>query len=171
MENITDTQEPEKEKSEAPSGQQYWWQNPLILTLLFAFIVGIFHFFFNRKKSKEVQIEKRVLYEMYGIDKKTLAKWINIFCCKYDFQFEYYKNKRKLPKSEFDEIVAILGEPCAETPVMNKKQIVTLTEASYESLRDCIIKYPQKMGISIEVYDSLSRFPPSISKHIIKHFG
>jgi hypothetical protein len=170
MENISGTQEPEKEKSEAPSKQRYWWENLFIFIILCTFIAAIFRYL-NPKKSKEVQVEKRVLYEMYGIDKKTLAKWIHLFCCKYDFQFEYYKNKRKLPKSEFDEIVAILGEPCAETPVMHKKQIVTLTEASYESLRDCIIKYPQKMGISIEVYDSLSRFPPSISKQIIKHFG
>jgi hypothetical protein len=170
MENTTDTQEPEKEKSEAPPKQRYWWENLFIFILLFTFIAAICRYL-NPKKSKEVQIEKRVLYKMYGIDKKTLAKWINIFCCKYDFQFEYYKNKRKLPKSEFDEIVAILGEPSDEMPVMNKKQIITITEGSYESLRGCVIKHPEKIGISIKDFDSLSMFPPSISKKIVKYFG
>lgn len=170
MENTTDTQKSEEEKSEASSEQKSWWQGFIAFVIIAAFLGAIWHYF-NKKKSKEVQIEKRVLYQMYDIDKKTLAKWVSLFCCKQDFSYGYYKKKRKLSKSEFDKIVAILGEPSEETPVMNKSQIVTLTEGSYETLRDCIIKYPNQIGISIDIYDALSVFPPSVSKKIVKHFG
>lgn len=169
MEDTTDAQEPKEEKSKAPSEQKPWWQI-FFGWILIAALIAAFWSYLNRKKTKEVQVEKRVLYKMYDIDKKTLAKWISLFCCNEGFKFDYYKNKRKLSKSEFDKIVAILGEPSDETPVMKKSQIITLTDASYEVIRNSIIKYPDKVGISIDIYDALSLFPPSISKKLVKHF-
>jgi hypothetical protein len=170
MENTTDTQEPEKEKSEAPSGQQYWWQNPLILTLLFAFIVGIFHFFFNRKKSKEVLIEKKVLLTLYKVNKRTFLKWVHFFCYTDTEEFATYCSKRKVTEAEYNYILLSLGEPSDSMPVRTKGEIVDHTEGSYETLRSDILDNLDEVGISKKVYNSLNIFPPLIALRIRDYY-
>lgn len=165
MENTTDTQEPEEEKLNAPSEQKPWWQT-FFAWILVAALIAAFWSYLNGKKTKEVLIEKKVLLDVYKVNKRTFLKWVHFFCYTDAKQFATYCTKRKITESEYNYIISCLGEPTDAMPVRNKGEIVDHTEGSYETLRSNILDNLDEVGISKRVYDSLNMFPPLIAFRI-----
>lgn len=159
MENTT---EPQKEENN--------YHTPLILLLLFCLAIGLWHWLKSLAQKtpieKEVLIEKKVLLNVYKVNKRTFLKWVHFFCITDVEQFAIYCAKRKITESEYNHIISCLGEPSDTMPVRNKDEIVDHTEGSYETLRSDILDNLDEVGISKKIYDSLNMFPPLIAFRI-----
>lgn len=134
----------------------------IFLVLIIAFVAWL-KYLFNKKVYKGELVKK------YDVNPKTLAKWLKHLYFKDEAEFNNYTQKKKIAQTEFDKIVAFLGTPSDETPVLNKGQIIAHTEGSYEALRQTLLMFPKEIGISIKVYDTLDVFPPYLAQRLIHY--
>lgn len=104
-------------------------------------------------------LEKRALHRLYGIDPKTFAKWIALFCPDLISSAEYAR-RRKLPPHLALAILLRLGFPGNGTPIQSKRQIIEAADGSYRSLRESIRRFPDVFGIHAATFKTLHVFPP-----------
>lgn len=108
---------------------------------------------------------KSDLCRLYGVDKKTLNKWVAHFCPAIDTQD--FKRRRKISPEMFHRIVQTLGEPDGGANVLRKNQIIVASESSYPVVRQFVRMFPEKCSFTLEVYDKLSAFPPLIARSLL----
>lgn len=99
------------------------WGIVVFILFLIAFAAGLFNKLFP-KHSKIKTYPKFDLVKLYGVDMKTINKWVEVFCDQNELPYDTYKRKRKLPEDMYNYIVECLGKPTDETPVMSKNQII-----------------------------------------------
>ena len=153
--------------NEKNRGEKNEWFITIIILAVITFLTYLFHKI-TPKKSKT---DKADLIEMYGIDKKTLAKWVLYFCDPTLLNHKTYLSKRRLTDNEVNHIIESFGIPCKELPVRTKGDIIKISEGTYRSLSQNISKYPEKYSISKEAFAALSKFPPRIVYSILQHYN
>ena len=116
----------------------------------------------NKKNKSEIAA-------YYGVDNKTLNKWIKYFAAKIFPDYDIYLKRRKLSYLEYRRLIEILGDPVSN-PVLSKREIITQAEGSYRSLRESVQKFPSHFGLSIEAFSSLRKFPPNLGKQILEQY-
>jgi hypothetical protein len=164
-----------KEKIEKKQIPNNWENMPDWLWVILVILIGGgLLWLFNKSKhvyARKPTFTKKNLRKHYCVDGKTFNKWILHFCVNDTFQYEEYLRKRKLSEDFCLHIVAYLGIPSDETPVLNKKQIAdpydNLDGDVYRSLRRSIIK---QGIIPTEIYDDLRVFPPKIAQLLRSNF-
>lgn len=137
------------------------WIITFVCYILFGYVI-----YYSFKKYK---LPKSVLRNYYQIDKKTLNKWLKFFCSDLIEDYKIYAKKRKISYLLYHQIITRLGN-VNDHPIMTKKQLVKTGEGTYSSLRNSIREYPNNFGISATVFAALHKFPPNISKRILKQY-
>ncbi len=130
----------------------------LIMAVVFFFIVLIAIWFFSRKQTKEE------LAKYYRITRPTLKKWIRYFTPS-NINPDEWDKKRKLLVYDTLKIKQEWGEDSAM--VLTKSEIAKLLDSDTRTIGDNIKKFPQKYGITFEIWKSCQFFPPVICKRII----
>lgn len=114
------------------------------------------------------KIPKRKLVSVYGVDKKTFNKWLEHFCSDLVPDLEAYKRKRAVSILCYLRLTTRLGDP-KKYPILSKKEIISMAEGTYYTLRGCVENYTQQYGLpSVEAYLSLKKFPPNISQKMLE---
>ncbi len=139
---------------------------PQIAVLLIALLLLSRHVRFVWHKP----LEKRTLHLLYGIDPKTFAKWIALFCPDLISSAEYAR-RRKLPPHLALAILVRLGFPGNGTPVQSKRQIIEAADGSYRSLRESIRRFPDFFGIHAAAFKTLHVFPPEIARQMREQYS
>lgn len=134
---------------------------PEIAVLLIAFLLLSRYVRFAWHKP----LEKRTLHRLYGIDPKTFAKWIALFCPDLITPTQYAR-RRKLPPHLALAILLRLGFPGSNTPVQSKRQIIESADGSYRSLRESIRRFPNRFRINAAIFKTLHVFPPEIARQM-----
>jgi len=134
---------------------------PQIAVLIIAFLLLSRYVRFAWHKP----LEKQALHRLYGIDPKTFAKWIALFCPDLITPTQYAR-RRKLPPHLALAILLRLGFPDNDTPVQSKRQIIEAADGSYRSLRESIRRFPDRFGINAAIFKTLHVFPPEIARQM-----
>ena len=148
-----------KENNITITPSKYLYTVLIVLGLFFWLI----HLLLDYGDVKKVYKKKLVTY--YKSDKKTIGKWVKHFCDDL-IDYQIYKQKRKLDNWTYSRILRRLGSP-NNFPILTKREIIRRADGSYTSLRKSIEAYPEKFGISIDVFRQLNKFPPSLSLSLI----
>ncbi len=159
-------------KSDTKTNANNW----LWAIVIFVVVCAVMWICTQGKAAKE-KIKKRVrtnksfqkaeLCVHYKVDKKTLAKWVELFCGE---NLKDYKNRRRLTDKEMALIYLRFGFNCDESPVMSKATIADLSDSHTDTLRRWVIQNGASFGVSIEAYDTVNVFPPLIAHLIFKGF-
>ncbi len=131
---------------------------------LFAFI-ALFIFlliaFFSKKKSKlAIAME-------YNISKPTLSKWVRLFQSEIDIKD--WRKKRDLSASEVAVLKSCFGAD--QSYVLSKKQIAEMTGSNYKTVSAVVKLNLNKIGLTLDAWESCNVFPPNISRKIIEVLG
>lgn len=164
MENIKDKDEPVENTASDKRNFIGW------IVFFIIIIFGVFPLIYQWWVKRHTKVYKGILIEKYGVNKKTFAKWMRWIYFQDEVKFQDYTKKKKLPKFEIDKIVDFFGEPTPTMPILKKGQIIKDQDGTYETLRGTVLKYSNKIGLSIEAYDALDIFPPLIAKRILEHY-
>ncbi|NUN99953.1 MAG: hypothetical protein HUU01_04985 [Saprospiraceae bacterium] len=113
---------------------------------------------------------------MYGVNVRTLKKWLVYFHPEGKLFLSNFNQKRKFDLFEASLVISSLGLPEAFEdfgghPSLSKKQIVNEGEGNYRTLRESIIVHNEKWKISVEAYNAMSVFPPAASAQLREIFG
>lgn len=165
MENVEDKNEPIENTNSDKRNPKVW------IVAIFLIVLGLCSWLYHWWVKRYEKVYKGVLIEKYGVNKKTFAKWMRWIYYQDEEKFQDYTKKKKLPKYEIDKIIAFFGEPTLTMPILTKGQIIKEQEGTYETLRGTVLKYSNKIGLSIEAYDALDIFPPLITKRILEHYS
>lgn len=145
-----------------------------ILLITFCLLVCVrFYMSVNQRKQLFTElptvkcISKSIVYNLYGVNKRTFHKWIHYFT---NLNLEVYKQKRMLSYNDFKELAQALGLPSEETPVWSKAQIVKHCDSDKATLRACVLLAPYRYGLTRDAYCRLSVFPPKVVEGIVKYF-
>ena len=138
----------------------------ILLTIIWVCVLWLFHYVLGSTPIEK--IPKRELVKYYGVDRKTMGKWIKYFCTE-QIDFTTYKQQRKLEINDYLSIIIQLGNP-NEMMILSKRDIIKMCEGSYTSLRNSIDAYPEKFGISGATFRKLHKFPPAISQQILEQY-
>jgi len=144
---------------------------PRFLLILFLIIV-FFRIIFPTKKCKS-----KVASE-YGISKYTLSRWIEFFCPQ-EIAKKYVG--KKIQYVQIFDVYTYLGRPyafpeyfkCGQlTPIMTKDDLLRAFDISCSKLNRIIKKIENPIdiiGMDMETYKSLKRFPPSKIRKIYNY--
>ena len=115
------------------------------------------------KKEPYVTIRKAVAKE-YGIDLKTLNKWIELLADQ-DIYATLIK-QRGLTQPQYDYLIELFGSPTESKKKYSKFDIVAsvygIGHNDYRDVRKSIEQWPKKCIVSREIYAQLNFFPPRI---------
>lgn len=112
----------------------------------------------------EVKFTKKDVSEIFGVENRTLKKWVHWFCPKaYSAK---WKNRRKLSASEFLRLL-LFFDRFELAGSMNKEEIATKCESDTKTLRGEVLSKLAKLGLTKESYDNLSVFPPFMSARLV----
>jgi len=108
---------------------------------------------------------KKELARHYGIGKETLNKWVENYCPNIDL--ERWKKIRKIDAYDLCAFLNIFGYP--EKGELFSKHMMAKNSGmdGTPMLKKSIESFPEKFGISAEVYDRMTIFPPKIGRAII----
>ena len=147
------------------------WVGYLLIGVFIIWLIAYLKNLFSKTPTTKYY-RKSDLVKLYGVDLKTINKWVATFCDQNILPYDTYKRKRKLPEEMYNYIVECLGEPTEDMPVLSKFQIVTGGEDSsdneYRGVRNSIRLDSDKIGISPDVYAMFNVFPPKIAHLITK---
>ena len=147
------------------------WVGYLLIGVFIIWLIAYLKNLFSKTPTTKYY-RKSDLVKLYGVDLKTINKWVATFCDQNRLPYDTYKKKRKLPEEMYNYIVECLGEPTEDMPVLSKFQIVTGGEDSsdneYRGVRNSIRLDSDKIGISPDVYAMFNVFPPKIARLITK---
>lgn len=139
------------------------------------FIITLLSILFRKffpKHLKPQTYSKSDLVELYGVDIKTINKWVEVFCDPNKLSYTDYKRKRKLPKEMYIYIIECLGLPTQETPVMSKFQIITNGDEmfgdEYRGARNSFKVKTRYDTVNSDVYATFNKFPPKIAQLLQK---
>ena len=138
----------------------------LFLLILWTLLLWLFKNFFGQLQFDK--IPKQELVNYYGVDKKTVNKWVKYFCSE-RIDFTSYKQQRKLDLHDYMYIIITLGNP-KEFSIYSKQKIIEECEGTYTSLRHSIDEYADRFGISGDTFRRIHKFPPNISQQIIRQY-
>ncbi len=157
-------QEKTSEQDTCPSNKQRI--PPLLWVFLLAILAMVLFF-----AVPKIKLPKQALVKRYGVDKKTLNKWIELFCHDLIPDFDAYKRKRTVSLLDYLSLTARLGDPKAH-PILTKKEIITRAEGSYYTLRGCVENYTDQYGLpSVEAYLSVKKFPPNVGRKLLENYS
>ncbi|OSZ82069.1 hypothetical protein CAP35_02010 [Chitinophagaceae bacterium IBVUCB1] len=128
-----------------------------ILLIIFLFIAALF----SRKESKQS------LAKFYNITRPTLLKWIRYF--QSEIPIDDWQHKRNLTRLEVIGIKASFGSDTSL--ILTKKQIAELSASDYKTVAENVKRNIDKLGITIDAWESCNIFPPSVSKKILEMLG
>lgn len=133
-------------------------------------LIIIFILLFRGGKSLFTQkvYTKKYVADLYKIDYKTLAKWVNSFAPNL---FNNYSKISKISTLEYYALINAFGDITEEYKVLTKKQIAEYCDSDKRTLRNCIIKNSAHFGIDVDTYNALDKFPPRIVEQIIKAYN
>lgn len=123
--------------------------------------VILFIFFITKKYNKDD------LAKHFKVSKKTLARWVELLPNR--IAFEKWKSMRKLDGLQYMEFQNLWDQEGYKS--MNKEQLWRECGSNYETLAENVKMNLEKIGISIEAWNSLSVFPPSICCRILTVMG
>lgn len=128
-----------------------------ILLIIFLFIAALF----SRKESKQS------LAKFYNITRPTLLKWMRYF--QSEIPIDDWQHKRNLTRLEVIGIKASFGSDTSL--ILTKKQIAELSDSDYKTVAENVKRNIDKLGITIDAWESCNIFPPSVSKKILEMLG
>lgn len=128
-----------------------------ILLIIVLFIAALF----NGKESKQA------LAKFYNITRPTLLKWMKYF--QHEIPLDEWQSKRSLRRLEVVGIKASLGYDTAL--ILTKKQIAELSDSDYKTVSENVKRNLDKLGITLEAWESCNIFPPNISRKILELLG
>ncbi|OSZ79035.1 hypothetical protein CAP35_12530 [Chitinophagaceae bacterium IBVUCB1] len=128
-----------------------------ILAIIVLFIAALF----SGKESKQS------LAKFYNITRPTLLKWMKYF--QQDIPIDDWQQKRNLTRFEVIGIKASFGSDTSL--ILSKKQIAELSDSDYKTVAENVKRNIDKLGITIEAWESCNIFPPSVSKKILEMLG
>ncbi len=111
-----------------------------------------------------LRITKKEIAEYYGVEKRTLDKWIENIPS--NLNHAKYKSARILSHYNFWEIQQALGYVEDQKPLY-KNTLKTICETNYRAMRDSIKE--EYCGISRAIYIKMNVFPPLVAGRILKH--
>ncbi len=145
------------------------------IILLILLVMGFFSWLSQKlfpKQTKAKTYPKSDLVKLYGVDIKTINKWVHVFCDQNQLPYDTYKRKRKLPEDIYNYIIECLGLPSEETPVMSKFQIITngddMLGDEYRAARNTINLETHSDIILPKIYAMFNVFPPKIAQMLQK---
>lgn len=139
--------------------------------LFWIIIAGLFLLLLFYEVIDKVRLPKKLLVDLYGVDKKSFNKWVNHFCKDIIPDMDAYKRRRTVSLYEYILIVCHFGKP-SHYPILTKKEIVEKGDGTYYSLRECIKRHPLFFGLpSYEAFRNMQKFPPKISKRIMEQYS
>ena len=158
---------PSKKKAKTPEPPR---QSSLLNFLVSsAFILLIYFLFVIKKIHKKKTVSKTEIANYYGVDRKTLNKWVLYFGKEFFPDYDDYLSQKRLTELDAAILKYVLGNP-KKFPVMSKKQIIKEREGTYSSLRECVKTYPHLYGLTFKAFLNLKKFPPKVSAKIIKAY-
>jgi hypothetical protein len=156
---------PEEEEKITVTSSSFKW------IIILGFFVFLFVLLFKNPKALFGKyIWKKKFTDVYGVDKKTINKWVKYFGQESFPDYEKYLKRRKLSYFEYFGLIENFGS-IDDYPVLSKKEIVEQCDGTYKSLRESIQQYPDKFGISPEAFSDLRKFPPKIGQQIVKQYS
>jgi hypothetical protein len=171
FENPIDEQEPTTEPKKIEDNTAWYFVIFLSFLMLWGYLVSLFKSEEKPKRTRTPEkIQKKVVQEMYGVDKHTLGKWVAHFCDPSGLSYETYKKRRRLAVEEYLYLQSCLGLPTDETPVRTKGSIADIADSHTDTLRAWVIENIEKFNFPIETYDALNVFPPLIAHQILEAF-
>lgn len=82
---------------------------------------------------------------------------------------EVWKKKKTLSSFEVLNLKNVLGPDTSF--VLNKRQIAERASSNYKTVAENVKNNLEKLGISLEAWESCNTFPPAISGRIIDMLG
>jgi transposase len=113
------------------------------------------------------KLPKSTLADHYDISMPTLGKWVEHFDPTTDP--DEWNRKRKLTVYEIGKIKEKFGED--ETMALTKGEIAQRAESTPKTVAQEVKRNLDKLGLTLEAWNGLNRFPPKISKNILDHLG
>jgi len=130
--------------------------------LLFALLVIVaLCLLFDKKHSKQS------IADFYSISRPTLSKWMDLF--QSDIKKDEWRRKRFLSPFEIQNIKDCFG--IDSSLVLSKKQIAECAGSNYKTVAENVKNNLDKIGITIDAWDSCNAFPPVISSRILDMLG
>jgi len=139
-----------------------FWVFTLVAILTFFNSLGF------RYKRNLFWISKTSISAYYGINERTLTRWINCFLSP-ELQAQC-TNKRKIPIDALAQIFKKFGHT-SDYPILSRKAIVEISQSTHRSLIRTVTFIGKKHELPTELLASLRVFPPSYSKIIAEAFG
>lgn len=161
----------EPKDSENPQkNNNYDWEKIIPFILLGGFLVWLFYWVSNLFKRIPHKIQKEDLLTSYGVNKKTLAKWVQYFCDPKILSLETYHKKRRLTLEESLHLISCLGIKSDEMDVRGKVGIADIVDSDTDTLRRWVIENGHSIGLSIDAYNALNVFPPLIAYNLLNAY-
>lgn len=132
-----------------------------LIISIFLIIFVLCVFLWSRKYKKDD------LAKYYKVSRPTLQKWSLFF--PHLIPAEKWKSKRIFTSEEYMKIKNTWGSDSGM--VLSKKQIVQMAESSYKTVAQNVKINLDKIGITLDAWESCSVFPPVISKRILEVLG
>ena len=148
---------------------------PEWLIVLFLLFVGIVLWLksINSEKTTEVETEddakitKQSIASRYTITRPTLKKWIEHF--QNELKIDEWTKKRFLTQADVLTLENSFGSDFSL--VLNKRQIADRAFSDYKTVSENVVKNIDKIGISLDAWNTCSCFPPSVTFRILEVLG
>jgi hypothetical protein len=128
----------------------------IAILILFILIVTFYWDLWIGKCTKS-QISK-----MYNVTRLTFNNWVRLFHTEQNYM-SWLKLKR-ISEVNFTSLKKTLGDP--EMIIMNKTDMCEKFSTNHKYLRKIILIRGHQIGITEELWDSCSVFPPRISMEL-----
>jgi hypothetical protein len=142
------------------------WSLKAILFFIFGGLFLWFLYKLQGKKKEPYVTTRKAIAKQYGVDLKTLNKWVQVFADTKVLSYTNFTKQRGLTQSQYDYLIQLFGEPTEGKSKYSKFDIVASDEGighnDYRDVRESIKQSPDKCIVSPEVYAQLNFFPPRI---------
>jgi heme/copper-type cytochrome/quinol oxidase subunit 2 len=165
-------QEPITEPKKNEDNTAWYIVIGIAIIAFFVYLLSLFKLGEKRKRTRTPdKVQKEEILKSYGVNKRTLGKWVMLFCDPSVLSYETYNKRRRLTGEEYFYLLSRLGLNTDETPVMTKVEIAGATNNHTNTLRNWVIQNIHEFDFPIETYDALNIFPPLIAHQILTSFN
>lgn len=130
---------------------------------MFLFLAIFFAVFFFLLRW-EAKFTKQDLKEIYGVDHRTMKKWVHHLCPAFLVK-GWDDPRKKMTALEFHALLFIFGDP-EDTPVMKKGDIAGKCDSNTRTLKGVVMKNLEKLGLTEEAY-KMTFFPPFMGARLV----
>lgn len=128
-----------------------------IIYIIIFFFVLFLALYRDEKKTKDG------LAKFYNITRPTLSKWIKYFQC--EESIDEWNKKRFISTSDETRLKQEFGYD--GEMVLSKKQLADKATSNYKTVAENVKINLDKIGISLEAWESCNVFPPEVCKKIL----